>query len=121
MNLFMPWWNIFLAGIIAGYFSKLSSIKTFFTVLFALSVYWIILIVKIDASNESILSAKVLEMIHISNREIFVISNGLIGGLCGAFGSQIGINLRSIVNKIRNKDVPPEDMNTDDYKETQPE
>ncbi len=121
MNMFMPWWNIFFAGIIAGYFSRLSSNKTFITVLASLSLYWIFLIFKIDKGNDYILSSRLVEMFQIPNRSILLIINGFLGGLAAAFGSMVGYYIRKIVKQGKSKSNSEEQMDLDDYKETQPE
>lgn len=120
MNMFMPWWNIFIAGLIAGYFSRTTALKTMATVFLALSFYWIILILKIDSGNDHILSSRLAELMSISNSNVFIMINGIIGGLCGAVGSQVGFYMRKIVKKIKSEEGA-EEMNTDDYMKTQPE
>ena len=94
--------------------------KTLISVFLALSLYWIILIVKIDSGNENILSSRLAELVSFSDSKIFIVINAILGGLCGALGSQVGFYLRQIVKKLK-ADGSPEEMDTDDYMKTQPE
>ena len=101
MNIFMPWWNIFLAGIIAGYFSKLKAITTWMLVFLGIFVYWLILIIKIDHSNMGIFSARLTQMFELESKTLLFCINALIGGICAACGSQLGYYIKSIVRKIK--------------------
>ncbi|NNE25884.1 MAG: hypothetical protein HKN09_03490 [Saprospiraceae bacterium] len=99
MNLFMPWWNIFIAGLIAGYFSRLKVLPTFLCVFFSLSLYWAFLIFNINADNEGILARRLTEMLSMPGTESFMLINALIGGLCGGIASQLGLSIRKLVRK----------------------
>lgn len=121
MNIFMPWWNIFIAGMIAGYFSKLKALQTFLIVFLSLSIYWFILLFKIDAGNDHILSGKLAEMFSVEPYLLFIIMNSLLGGLFGSFGSQIGWRLRKIIKKETPHEIHNDTMDTKDYLQTQPE
>lgn len=101
MNLFMPWWNIFIAGIIAGYFSKLNAFRTFFVVGIAIIVYWLILIFKIDNINNHILSERIGALVEVDSFIILALINATIGGLCAAVASQIGHTLKKIIRKTK--------------------
>ena len=99
MNLFMPWWNIFFAGLIAGYFSKLKALPTFLCVLMGLTLYWAFLIYNINADNEAILSMRLADMLSLPNNQFLMVVNSLLGGICGGIASQLGLAIRKLVKK----------------------
>ena len=103
MNLFMPWWNIFIAGLIDGYFSGISALRTFLVVFLALSAYWTILILQIDNMNDHILSSRIAELLSVPNNLLLIILNSFIGGICCAVGSQAGYQLKKIIRQRRDQ------------------
>jgi len=102
LNLFMPWWNIFIAGTIAGYFSKINALKTFLLVFLGIFVYWLILMLKIDHSNTGVFSAKLAELLEVGNKSVLFSINAIVGAICAACASQVGLMLKRIVRKNKN-------------------
>ena len=101
MNIFMPWWNIFLAGLIAGYFSKLKAIQTWILVFAGIFTYWLILIIKIDHSNTGVFSDRLVQLFELQSKSLLFCVNAMIGGICAACGSQLGFYLKALARKIK--------------------
>jgi hypothetical protein len=101
LNIFMPWWNIFFAGLIAGYFSKTTAPKTWWLVFLGILFYWMILLFKIDHTNQGVFSVKLAQLLHLENKSLLLILNSALGGICAACGSLAGFYLKKIVRQKR--------------------
>ena len=98
-GLFLPWWSIAIAAFVAALLIYQRSWKAFLAGFIGLLLLWGGLAFWIDLENESILSARIGELMGIGNNPILlIVITGIIGGLVGGFAAMSGSFLRG--NKL---------------------
>ena len=86
--MYFPWWTIAIAAFITALLIHQRSWKAFLAGFIALLLLWGGLAFWIDIKNESILSARISQLMGIGNNPVLLILiTGLIGGLVGGFAA----------------------------------
>ena len=95
-GLYAPWWIIapiaFLVALLVPQRAWMAGLAAFLAVL----ILWCLIAWWIDAANESLLSAKVGELIGLgANPVLLILLTGFVGGLVAGFAALAGHYLRS--------------------------
>jgi hypothetical protein len=94
--LYYPWWSIAIAAFIAALLIHQRSWKAFLAGFIALLLLWGGLAFWIDIKNESILSARISQLMGIGNNPLLlIVITGIIGGLVGGFAAMSASFLRA--------------------------
>ena len=100
-GLYFPWWMIAVASFVVALLVYQKAWKAFVTGFLGLLLLWIGLAYWIDIKNESILSAKIGELLGIGNNSfLLILITGLIGGLVAGFAALSGSFLRGSKPKV---------------------
>jgi hypothetical protein len=95
-GLYLPWWSIAIAAFIVALLVHQKALKAFFSGFLGVFLLWGALAEWIDLKNESILSARIGELLTIGSHPfLLVLLTGLIGGLVAGFAAMSGSYLRS--------------------------
>lgn len=95
-GLYLPWWSIAMAAFIVALMVYQRAGIAFLAAFWGLFLLWSSLSFWIDSENESILSARIGELLGIGNNSfLLVIITGAIGGLVAGFSAMSGSFLRS--------------------------
>jgi membrane protein implicated in regulation of membrane protease activity len=98
-GLYLPWWSIAIAAFIAALVVYQKAGMAFLTGFLALLILWSALALSIDNANESILSARIGELLGIGNSPfLLVIITGFVGGIVAGFAAMTGSYLRRLRN-----------------------
>lgn len=100
-GLYFPWWTIAIAAFLVALLIYQKTWKAFLAGFLGLLLLWSGLAYWIDVNNESILSAKIGELIGVgSNSFLLILITGLIGGLVAGFAALSGNFLRGSKPKV---------------------
>jgi hypothetical protein len=91
------WWSIAVAAFLMSFLFNLKPGQSFLSGFLAISIFWLIYIIKADTANEHILSQKMAVLISLPNYALFIIVNVVLGGLVGGLGSLSGVYIRRMV------------------------
>ncbi|HKZ68067.1 MAG TPA: hypothetical protein VJ111_16985 [Chitinophagaceae bacterium] len=95
-GLYLPWWGIVIAAFIVALIVYQKAGMAFLAAFSGLLLLWSSLALWIDSSNESILSARIGELLGIGNNSfLLILITGAIGGLVAGFAAMSGSFLRS--------------------------
>ena len=103
-GLYLPWWGIAIAAFIVALLVRQNAGMAFLSGFLALFLLWSGLAFWIDNGNESILSARIGELLGIGNNPFLLIFiTAVIGALVAGFAAMSGSFLRSSkVNSVVN-------------------
>lgn len=94
-GLFLPWWGIAAAAFLVGVLIKQNAGFAFLAGFFGLLLLWSGMSYWINSRNESILAARVGELLGIGNNPfLLVLVTGIVGGLVAGFAAMSGTFLR---------------------------
>lgn len=95
-GLYLPWWSIAIAAFIVALIVYQKAGIAFLAAFWGLLLLWSSLAFWIDSENESILSARIGELLGIgSNSFLLILITGAVGGLVAGFAAMSGSFLRS--------------------------
>ena len=95
-GLYLPWWGIAIAAFIVALLVHQKAVKAFASAFSALLLVWGGFAFWIDRENESILSARIGELLGIGNNAfLLILITGVVGGLVAGFAAMSGSFLRS--------------------------
>ena len=95
-GLYLPWWGIAIAAFIVALIVYQHAGVAFLSAFSGLILLWGGLAFWIDRGNESILSARIGELLGIGNNSfLLIIITGAVGGLVAGFAAMSGSFLRS--------------------------
>lgn len=95
-GLYLPWWGIAIAAFIVALIVYQKAGMAFLSSFLGLVFLWCGLAFWIDSGNESILSARIGELLGIGNNPfLLIIITGVVGGLVAGFAAMSGSFLRS--------------------------
>jgi hypothetical protein len=95
-GLFFDWWVMAVPAFLVSVLIEQLPWKAFLSGLLAILLLWSGLAFWIDTRNESILSARIGELLGIGGSSfLLILITGLIGGLVGGFASLAGSYLRA--------------------------
>jgi hypothetical protein len=95
-GLYLPWWGIAIAAFVVALIVYQNAGMAFLAAFAGLLLLWSGLAFWIDSGNESILSARIGELLGIGNNAfLLILITGAIGGLVAGFAAMSGSFLRS--------------------------
>ena len=92
LELFLPWWSIALAALIAGF--AVRSNANFLAGFLAIASLWFAKAWLIDSSAATPLAEKVAHIFTLPNKTLLFVVMALVGGLVGGFGALTGSFLK---------------------------
>src|SRR5690349_19026762 len=96
-GLYLPWWGIAIAACITALTVYQKAGMSFLAGFLGVFVLWSSIAWFIDSANESILSAKIGELLGVGNSPfLLILITGFIGGLVAGFGAMTGSYLRRL-------------------------
>ena len=96
-GLYLPWWGIAVAAFIAAIVVYQKAGMAFLTGFLGLFFLWSLIAWLIDSANDSILSAKIGELLGVGhNPFLLVLITGFVGGLVAGFAAMTGSYLRRL-------------------------
>lgn len=94
-GLYLPWWSIAIVAFVVALLIHQKAVKAFFSGFLGLFLLWSVLAKWIDLKNESILSARIAELLGIGTHPfLLVLLTGLAGGLVAGLAAMNGSYLR---------------------------
>ena len=94
-GIYLPWWSLVIAGFVGGALIHQSALRAFLAGFLSLFLLWAGLAWWTDHANESLLSAKIAQLLPGPDNALFVIIfTGLLAGLTGGLGALTGHFLR---------------------------
>src|SRR5687767_13687045 len=98
-GLYLPWWGIAITAFIVALIVYQKAGIAFLAAFLGLLLLWSSLAFWIDSGNESILSARIGQLLGIGNNSfLLILITGAVGGLVAGFAAMSGSFLRS--NKV---------------------
>jgi len=95
-GLYLPWWGIAIAAFVVALIVYQNAGMAFLAAFTGLLLLWSGLACWIDRGNESILSARIGELLGIGNNAfLLILITGAVGGLVAGFSAMSGSFLRS--------------------------
>jgi hypothetical protein len=95
-GLFLPWWSIGIAALLAAILVNQTAGRSFLSGFFGLFLLWGILAWWISSKNEGILATKIASVLPLGgNALILILITGFIGGLVAGFAALSGSYLRA--------------------------
>ncbi len=94
-GLFFPWWSIAVAAFLVSALLQQKPLFSFLSGFIGLMLLWGGLALAIDWNNNSILSTKIAELLHLGGSSVVVlVVTAVIGALAGGGGALSGSYLR---------------------------
>lgn len=94
-GLYLPWWGIAIAAFIVALLVYQKASGAFLSSFLGLLLLWCGLAFWIDSGNESILSARIAELLGIGNNPfLLILITGAVGGLVAGLAAMSGSYLR---------------------------
>ena len=94
-GLYLPWWGIAIAAFVVALIVYQHAGMAFLAAFAGLLLLWSGLAFWIDSGNESIISARIGELLGIGNNAfLLILITGAIGGLVAGFAAMSGSFLR---------------------------
>lgn len=94
-GLYLPWWTIAVASFIVAVFIYQPPLLSFLTGFSAILILWLLLILKINSSNEEILASRIsLVMGFGDSAFMLVLITCIAGAVTGGLGALTGSLLR---------------------------
>ncbi len=94
-GLYLPWWSLVIAAFIAGWLVYQSAWRSFLAGFLGLFLLWSFLAWWSDSANESILSARISQLLPGPDNALFVIIlTGILAGIPAGMGALTGHILR---------------------------
>ena len=90
LNLFLPWWSITLPGLFFGWWFNKKAGTSFVFGFLALFLLWGGQALYIHFANDSILSARIAEMLQLGSPLLVVLITGVLGGLVSGIATVTG-------------------------------
>ena len=95
-SMFLPWWSIMLAALLASAIVRLRKASTFFVPFLAIALLWMVQAWLLSSANDFILASKVSVLFSLGeNPHLLILVTGIIGsiagGISGLLGNQLGI------------------------------
>lgn len=95
-GLYLSWWSIAIAAFLVALLVHQKALKAFFAGFLGVFLLWAALAEWIDLKNESILSARIAEVLPLGGHTwLLVLVTGFVGGLVAGFAAMSGSYLRS--------------------------
>ena len=97
LSLFIPWWSVFIPGLIFGALLGRSGGTSFLWGFVGVSGLWLIQTLFINLSNDGILSTRIANLFSLPSGWLVIVITVLIGGLIGGFTALTGYLFRKIM------------------------
>lgn len=104
ITLFFPWWGIIIPGLIFGAMFLESGVSAFFIGFLATGLAWFVQALYINIANDSVLAARIAEMMGFGSPWIILFATFLIAALLGALATLAGYLLKTVL--VSNKKEP---------------
>ena len=102
-EMFFPWWTVVLCAFLVNLLIPTKGLNAFLSGFLGVGLLWLIAAWLIDRDTGSILTARVAELLFLSEPFLLVVVTGTLGGIVGGFGALTGSLLR---NLRRSEEVP---------------
>lgn len=90
LQAFLPWWTMAIGAFATGLFFRQGGFMSFLAGLIGVGLLWYGMMWYIDASTDSILSAKVAMIFPVKTVGVLMMVTAFIGGLVGGLASMTG-------------------------------
>ncbi|HMR92902.1 MAG TPA: hypothetical protein PKC69_11325 [Chitinophagaceae bacterium] len=95
-GIYLPWWGIAIAALLSSLLVRQRSFPSFLAGFLGVFLLWVALSAWIDSKNNSILSARIGELLGVGdNSFLLILITGLAGGLVAGFAALTGSYLRT--------------------------
>jgi hypothetical protein len=96
-GLYLPWWNIAIAGFIVSFFLYQKPISAFLSGFLGMFLLWGVLILIRSISNDDILAHRIsLFILKQDSPYLLILLSSFIGGITSGMGALCGSLLRSL-------------------------
>jgi len=85
-----PWWSVAVAAFLVALISGHRPGRGFLAGFIAIGLYWLVLALYRDASNEHILAARMAVLFHLPGPYAFAVVTAVIGALVGGLSAWAG-------------------------------
>ena len=99
LQLFLPWWIIFVSAGVAGIIIGNKGFSAFTAGFLGVGLLWFAQAYFIDQANASVLSSKVAELFTLSSSMKLMLATAVVGAICGGFGTLTGHFLGGVLKK----------------------
>ena len=95
-EMFFPWWTVVLCAFLVNLFIPTKGLNAFLSGFLGVGLLWLIAAWLIDQDTNSILTARVAELLYLGEPFLLVVVTGVLGGILGGFGALTGSLLRNL-------------------------
>lgn len=95
-QLFMPFWIVAIIAGIVSLFTADSAVGAFASGSTAIGTLWLISVLYLDISTQSILTNKMTDLFYLPSKGYLISTTVLLGSLLGGFGGSTGALLRQL-------------------------
>lgn len=101
-ELFLPWWSIAICAFVVNLLIPTRGFNAFLSGFLGVGLLWLLFAWLIDWNTDSLLSAKVAEIMFLNNALLLVAASGLVGGVVGGLAALTG----SLFRNLRHSEEP---------------
>lgn len=102
-ELFLPWWSIVICAFLVSLIIPTRSLNSFLSGFLGVGLLWLLFAWVIDAQSDSLLMAKVADLLEFSQSAALIAITATIGALVGGFASLSGTFFRRIFTTERSE------------------
>lgn len=96
-GLYLPWWTVAIGSFLVAILIYQPPLRSFLAGFFGVLLLWMILIIIMNSSNESILAPKVGKVMGFGDSAFnLILISSLIGAVVGGLGALTGSLLRKV-------------------------
>jgi hypothetical protein len=99
LSLFLPWWSVMIAGLIAGLFLGLKGKAVFFIPFLSIALLWMSHAFWLGNVNDFVLARKIAILLPLGGSVfLLLLVTGIIGGLAAGISAIFGKQCRNAIN-----------------------
>ncbi|MFT6867862.1 MAG: ABC-type iron transport system FetAB permease component [Cyclobacteriaceae bacterium] len=103
LSIHAPWWTLFVITFVVTFFIHGSGLNAFISGFLGVGIVWIAIAWYLDFKSEHVFSDKIVQLFPVDQSIYLVVISGLIGGICGGFGSLTGNSFKQLFIKKQKK------------------
>lgn len=103
LSFYTPWWIVFAVCFLVAFILHGNSLVVFISSFLGAGLVWLLYAWYLDASTESILTDKLVQLFPFEQGIFLLVLSGLIGGVCGGFGALTGNSFRHLFIKKKSQ------------------
>lgn len=97
LSLFLPWWSVFIPGLIIGALLGRSGGSSFLWGFVGIAALWLIQTLFVHIGNDGVLTARIADLFSLPAGWLVILITVIMGGLIGGITTLTGYLFRKVI------------------------